>query len=170
MCQQQGSLHLHKDIIKIGPLAVEWMTTWTIDNFLRWFRIWNELQSEEMSPTPEILNSRQPTKSKLNQMAPSSKFVHYLAKDWLHGLCSTFYADSESVGNSKVKKFPWNHMLCWEPTSGRGLHHCQQLSHTGPHIISDAERSRTVIATTLFQLHVQNARAGTLKYIFSALL
>ena len=128
MCQQQGSLHLRRHIIKICPLAVEWMTMWTLDNFLRWFWIWNELQSEEMRPTPEILNSRQPTDSKLNQLAPPSKFVHYLSMDWLHGLCSSFYADSESVGSSKVKKFTWNHMLCWEPTSGRGLHHCPSLS------------------------------------------
>jgi len=114
MCQQQGSLHLHRHMIKIGPLAVLGMTTWTMDNFLSWFRIWYQLESEEMTPTPEILNSRQPTESKLNQLAPPSKFVHDLSMEWLYGLCSTFYPDSESVCNSKVKKFTWNHVLCCE--------------------------------------------------------
>ena len=114
MCQQQGSLHLHRHMIKIGPLAVGGMTTWTMDNFLSWFRILYQLQSEEMRPTPEILNSRQPTESKLNQLAPPSKCVHDLSMEWLYGLYSTFYPDSESVCNSKVKKFTWNHVLCWE--------------------------------------------------------
>ena len=122
MCHQQGSLYLQAHIIKICPQPVRGMTTWTLDNFLRWFRICNQLESEEMSLTTEKWDSGQPTESTFHvQLAPPSKFVHDLSKEWLHGLCTTFYADSESMTCSKVKKFTWIHVLCWEPMRSTGL-------------------------------------------------
>ena len=40
-----------------------------------------------------------------------SKFVGNLWKEWLHGPCITFYADSECVSHLKVKKFTWSNVL-----------------------------------------------------------
>ena len=115
MCRQQGSLYLQAHIIKICPQPVRGLTTWTLDNFLRWFRICNQLESEEMSLTTEKWDSGQPTESTLhsnlhhhknlsttrqrNDYMDSAQLLTlipnlWIAQKWRNSLESMFYVGS----------------------------------------------------------------------------
>jgi len=96
-------------IMKICRQPVQEMTTWTLHNFSRWFWICDSRESEEIHLHHHMLWWLHNVPSLSNRPSPWN-LVGNRSTEPLHGLCTTFYADSECVSHSKVKKFIWTNI------------------------------------------------------------